>query len=327
MAHADIISCRGSSFEATARRLLLERAKRTLLYRDDGRTLTDMLGGIDCVFSDIDGTLTAEGAAALPPRVVRYMRRLHAAGITVVLVSGKPYEEAAPLIQALPHELQVRAIYEKGAYELEANTSGQLSPAYLLGSRELEREAMLLRRHLVAFWNRTAAAYASQHVSFGWAGTGGHRSLLSFDVYAGRVPADYQRLIGRERDRLKLKDPAILFAVETELRAFVDSHCPEWDVTHLGNANFEIAPRSIEKDAAILGTPEFRNAQRVLVLGDSGNDQRMMTLRGNSKIAAGLILHNPAAIALAGVVDFVTFGLANPYPLLDRLLEAASPTR
>lgn len=319
----DIVSCPDSSFSETASRLLGEQAKRALLQRSDsGRDLTHMLGEVDCVFSDLDGTLTGEGLRTLPPQAATYLAKLRQAGITIMLVSGKPYEEIAPLMQALPQDLRVSAIYEKGAYKLVANTEGTFSKTYLLSSPKLEQEVAALRRLVAQHWQTMETMHVGEYIRFGWAGSGKHQSVISIDMFAGEAPKQYERLVGTERDQLKLKDPALLTAIEAELRAFVDANRPGWSVVHLGNANFEIAPPNIEKDTAIKQTPEFRRARGVLVLGDSGNDRKMFALRQDARTAAGLVLHNPAAVALTAEVDYVTFGMANLYPLLDCLLAA-----
>ena len=53
------------------------------------------------------------------------------------------------------------------------------------------------------------------------------------------------------------------------------------------------------------------------MIGDSGNDQHMFSLRNIAKVQAALVLHNDANIGLVDEVDFATFGMANPYPLFD----------
>jgi len=119
-----------------------------------------------------------------------------------------------------------------------------------------------------------------------------------------------------------LKNTTLLAALETEIREFIDAHYPNWGVIHLGNANFEITPPGIEKDIAVQQTPEFQKARGVLVIGDSGNDRKMLALRRHDKVAAALVLHNEAMAELTEAVDFITVGLANPYPLFDCLLAA-----
>ncbi len=322
-AQRTVIACSPRSFRQTALKLLHESNSNVLLYWNNiSSTPADILSKVDAIFSDIDGTLTSEGSSSLPPLIVEYFRKLHNAGIPVTLVSGKPYEEIAPLITALPPELGVRAIYEKGAFELYVAADGMLVQTHLLSTPELTETATTLRPLMVRHWRTMEATYASEHVSFGWAGTGKHRSVLSIDVFSGEVPKQYELLTGAKRDQLKLKNTALLAAIESDLRTFVDANCRGWQVVHLGNANFEIAPPGIEKDKAIKQTNEYKHAQKVLVLGDSGNDRKMLALRQEPKTVAGLVFHNPATIALVDVADFVTFGIANPYPLLDFVLAA-----
>lgn len=307
----------------TALQLLDKCAEDTLLHRADNKDLMDTLSRVDYIFSDIDGTLTGEGSKGLPERVVEILGQLRDVGVATILVSGKPHEEILPIMEALSPELHIDAIYEKGAYKLET-AGGHISKSYLLTSPEQEQAVAVLRHKLAEHWQYMKAAHAKERISFGWAGSGKHQSVVSIDVFIGDVPEHYGQLTGLDRDQLKLKDVTILSAIEAELRDFITAECPGWIVIHLGNANFEITPPGIEKDIAIRQTTEFRHAQNVLVLGDSGNDRKMFAIRQDqdAKTAAGLVFHNPAAVELVEDVDFVTFGLANPYPLLDRLLAA-----
>lgn len=303
-----------------ALRLFSEQNATTLLKRIENAKDTDaLLGRVDCIFSDIDGTLTQEGATALPLRVTDYFRRLHGAGVTVVLVSGKPYEEILPLMQSLPSGLGVSALYEKGGYRLDSDAKGTWLTTYLLSSHDLEHATAELRLRMPDLWKALQAKYAHERICFGWAGSGKHRSLLSVDVFTGDVPADYTNLTGVDRGRLKLQDANLLRALEVEFRKFVNANYPDWGVVHLGNANFEIAPPGIEKDVAVQQTLEFQEARGVLVLGDSGNDLKMLSLRQSGDVLAGLVFHNSATIRLVDSADFVAFGRANPFPIFDHV--------
>ena len=321
-----VVTCPNNAIRATALRLLQKQAAGTLLCRtNSGEDMTAVLNNVDCIFSDVDGTLTLEGATVLPNRAIEYLGRLRDAGVSVVLVSGKPHEEIASLLQTLPLELHVSALYEKGAYRSDVDATGQWSNTYLLGTPELEQTAAALRRRMPEIWRNIQNGHI-ERISFGWAGSGKHHSLLSIDVFTGDVPERYELLTGVDRDRQKLKDAGLLSRIEAELRAYVDTHCPGWIVVHLGNANFEIAPPGMEKDIAVRQTSEFKKARSILVLGDSGNDRSMFALRQKPKVVSGLVLHSPAAAELAEVVDFITFGMANPYPLFDCVLAAKAHT-
>ncbi|QQS18848.1 HAD hydrolase family protein [Candidatus Saccharibacteria bacterium] len=147
--------------------------------------------------------------------------------------------------------------------------------------------------------------------------------MMSIDVLSASAPQNYLALMGAKRDALKIKDPEILQALEQELTAFVNEHVPGWSIVNLGNANFEITPKAIEKDAAIRATSWYRDVSGVLVLGDSANDKAMFTMKNDAEVSvtAGLVLHREASLSLVDGVDCVSFGMANAYPHL-RLLYA-----
>lgn len=315
----------GVDFEQTARRLLHEHALPSLLCRGvTERDALESLAHIDTIYSDVDGTVVSEGATALPKRMIDCMRHLAEAGICLTLVSGKPYEEVVPLLEQLPLDLAVPMLYEKGAYLLERAANGSLQQSYVCGSKRLEAELTDVRQQFLAFQQQLQRTYSQENgrqgISFGWAGTGTHRSLLSIDIFAGSRPEAYQSLVGVDRDDYKLHDPRLLAAIITDIETFIASHLPGWHVVNLGNANIEISPASVEKDLAIKQTATFQRAQGVLVLGDSGNDQAMFALHGLPKVLAGLVLHDISEASLMADVDFITFGMANPYPLFDALV-------
>ena len=283
-------------------------------------TISDALNRIDTLFCDLDGTLISEGSTAFPHRLIAYLDRFKRLGLSIIFVSGRPYAEIEPLVTSLPAGFAAKIVYEKGAYQLRLGQNKPNKPEFLLGSDDIEQQAAITRSDFLIWQRSTEEMYKAQGVRFGWAGTGTQKIVLSVDVFAGHVPDNYLSLIGRQRDALKLRDGGLLETIKAELELFANTHCPGWQVISLGNGNFEIAPPDVEKNKAILQTPEFQRASGVLILGDSGNDQQMFTLKDETKTRTGLVLHNPAVASLVSEVDFVTFGLANPYPLFDILL-------
>ena len=161
-------------------------------------------------------------------------------------------------------------------------------------------------------------------MTLGWGGQGTHQSMLSIDVLGGTPPDDYLQKTGLERDALKVKDAALLGDVAVAVKQFVGEHTNGWNFVDLGNANFEIAPGPIEKDAAIRTLQSRRGSEGILVLGDSANDKAMFRLRHDKEmqVTAGLVLHRAASLPLVDEVDCVSFGMANAGPHLNLLYTA-----
>lgn len=214
--------------------------------------------------------------------------------------------------------MPLHILYEKGAYEFVRH-EGKDSIRQLLATAAIEEDAAALRRMFTRqkiALERACSDACGTAVTFGWAGSGSHKSLLSIDVFQGIVPSHYRATVGAERAALKVRDPQLLARIARDLERFLHLHQPTWSMVHLMNGNYELGPKDIEKDRAILQTCGWQRAQAVLVLGDSANDCRMFALRSHQKAAAGLVLHREAAVPLVGDVDFVSFGIANPIRFL-----------
>ncbi|HEU4966654.1 MAG TPA: HAD-IIB family hydrolase [Candidatus Saccharimonadales bacterium] len=311
-----IVLCNAVEADRQALRLLHGGASNTLLSRTyDEPSARSFLSSVDTIFSDIDGTLTDEGAP-MSAECIAALLALAKAGKTVTLVTGRSYDEVAGLMSSLPRALSLHVIYEKGGYEFVRDADGDRTK-HLLATQEIEGSAAAVRR---VFWQQKATLerrYAN--VTFGWAGTGQHQSLVSIDAFQGAVPPGYAAMVGSERSALKVKDTQLLARIAYDLAQFLKEYQPAWQVTHLLNGNFELGPKDIAKDEAIRQTERWRRARAVLLLGDGPNDRSMFALRAQGKAAAGLVLHREAALALVSDVDFVSFGRANPYPFFTLL--------
>lgn len=85
-----------------------------------------LLAGIAGVLTDIDDTLTRAGA--IEPPALAALERLHAAGVPVIAVTGRPMGWSVPFAQGWP----VRAIVaENGAVALFRDAQGTLRTEYL----------------------------------------------------------------------------------------------------------------------------------------------------------------------------------------------------
>ncbi|MBP7858207.1 HAD hydrolase family protein [Candidatus Saccharibacteria bacterium] len=285
----------------------------------------DGFSGIDTVYSDADGTLVPEGATKFSNRTVSQIARLGQVGVRMVVVTGKPLSEVLGLVHSMPVGLSADIIYEKGAYRLERNSDGSFEDRLLLATEAETTAVQQLKYRLLEEKGEIESAYVgTDKLTLGWGGQGTHRSILSIDVFEGIPPVDYLTKTGKDRDALKVSDPNLLARVESDLAKFVERHTPGWSLVHLGNGNFEIASKDIDKGSAIQAMQVYRDATGALVIGDSANDLAMFQLRDSSRTptTAGLVLHRKTALPLTESVDCISFGEANADPHLSLLLAA-----
>ncbi len=283
----------------------------------------DGFSGIDTVYSDADGTLVPEGAVEFPRTVVDYFKELALRGIETIIVTGKPLTEVEGLVRSLPEDSGVKFMYEKGAYILERTPDGKIQASPLLVSQEDTLAVKALKESFIESKRAIEASFGGR-LTLGWGGQGTHESVLSIDVLRGIPPEDYLQKTGPERDALKVDDVKLLAEVASAVKDFVRKYAAGWNFVNLGNANFEIAPGAVEKDAAIHVLEKRRGSEAMLVLGDSANDAAMFRLRNdpNMRAMAGLVLHRDSALKLVDEVDCVSFGMANVSPHIRALLAA-----
>lgn len=295
--------------------------RNLLLFRSAG--VADRFSGIDTVYSDADGTLVPEGAISFPETVVGHIGRLASVGVRTLLVTGKPLSEVSGLADSLPKGHAIDFIFEKGAYILERNSDGSRRISPLLVSDEDTLAVQALKELFVESKSAIENQFAAR-MTLGWGGHGTHQSMLSIDVLRGTPPKDYLQKTGPERDALKVKDAALLRDVSVAVAQFVREYTNGWNFVDLGNANFEIAPGPIEKDAAIRTLECRRGSEAMLILGDSANDNAMFGLRQDEKmqVTTGLVLHRQASLPLVDKVDCVSFGMANASPHMNLLYAA-----
>ncbi len=98
-----------------------------------------VLAGLAGVLTDIDDTLTRDGA--IEPAALAALERLDAAGLPVIAVTGRPMGWSVPFAQAWP----VRAIVaENGAVALFRDAQGALQTEYLQDEATRARNAVRL---------------------------------------------------------------------------------------------------------------------------------------------------------------------------------------
>lgn len=298
----------------------------TIFSFDNTRLGESIFLDIDHIFTDADGTVVSEGATVLDPRKATLIRQLHDKGIATTIITGKPYDEVERLHSSLPDDLPISFIYEKGAYELHFGSDGRPVQEYLLSSKELEEAVMRLKQEFMLFSKQLIERYGGSddapRLGFGLAGSGGHRSILSIDIFSSTPPDDYLGLIGPNREALKLTDKSLWGELLADITTFVRDRQPSWNVIDLGNGNIDITPDVIEKDTAIAANKSFQESRKVLVLGDTENDRAMFRLRQRfgQKVIAGLVYHRERALALLDDVDIVSVGMANADPILTAVL-------
>ncbi len=267
------------------------------------------------IFSDADGTLVSDGAEHISQATLLLLATLSRHGITTTVVTGKPLAEVTPMLSSAPG---LEFICEKGAYRAHIQ-NGTVRKQFMLSDAAIETEVALFRIGLARYLQGLTRRH---HIGFGWAGSGAHTSIISVDLYAATPPAHYTALRGAARNALKLRDPALQRRLESLIARWVHQHKPTWQVVHLGNGNTEITPPILEKSAAVRAHPAFAKSGKVLILGDSKNDEPMFALRATHthKVLNGLVLHQHASLPLVNTAHFVTFGMANVQPILQALL-------
>lgn len=317
-----IVTSSADTFEVATQTYLENPNPRVLLIRNPNET--NMYTGIDTVFSDADGTVVEEGATRFSDDMIKAIGNLAHVGVGLVIVTGKPFTEARGLAESLPPSLSAQFIIEKGAYVIERNRDGSISRRNLLTTDDLTHAVSELKGTFL----EKKTAIESQFkdavpggVFLGRGGQGTHESIMSVDVLHGNAPDDYLSTSGKERDAIKVTNQDLLVSIEQQMLAFVETHAPGWRCVNLGNGNFEISPGIIEKDLAIQTLHAYRGSQGALLLGDSNNDEAMLSLRqiDEHPRRAGLVLHRLAALSLVPHVDTISFGMANAYPHLSHL--------
>ena len=91
--------------------------------------------GVTGVFTDIDDTLTTEGA--ITPDALQALADLAAAGLHVIPITGRPVGWSVPFASAWPVD---SIVAENGAVALRRNAQGSLDKLYQQDAEECEQD-------------------------------------------------------------------------------------------------------------------------------------------------------------------------------------------
>jgi trehalose 6-phosphate synthase len=313
------------------RREMLEAAlrggdERILSMQHDEEAALLIFEGIGHVISDLDGTAMKPGEVELSAPLVKDMQLARSkANLKTTFLTGKPLSETIETLRNMPSDLDADVLAENGAY-LVQKRGAAITTSYHLGSGELEGEAQAVRRSLNAF-KTVIEGYGTTFKFIGagrYAGKNGalgdHRILTSIDIVRPDSPEEGEF----DRDAYKITNMTLLRSVYRAIAEFLATQHPEWEVTDLNNANYEIHRKDIHKLRAIEESPEFQNTDtKILYLCDSGNDVKAAQLRRKRKgFHVGVVHHERTPSALLAEADFATAGVARSDRFYDALLRA-----
>jgi HAD superfamily hydrolase (TIGR01484 family) len=220
------------------------------------------LAGVTGVLTDIDDTLTRDGA--IEPQALAALQRLHAAGLPVVAITGRPMGWSEPFARAWP----VAAIVaENGAVALYRDAQGRLHTEYAQDEATRARHAVRLRE---------VAARVLREVP---------GAMLARDS-AGRVTdiavdhAEFARL-----DDARIAQVVALMHAEGMCATVSSIHINGWFGTH---DKWSGARWIVQR---LLGRALEDEVARWVYVGDSTNDQLMFR-------------HFPLSVGVANLMHF-----------------------
>lgn len=286
----------------------------------DEESLRMTLRDVRRVYLDLDGTMLTAGSTEFSPRTQDVFRLLLDAGIDVTFLTGKPYTEIRRLIERLPPDLQgkMRILYEKGAYRYDGHEHPDVP---VLTDDRIEEAVSELKEECYGRWAETVK---EQHgVRLVPAGDGSHRSVLSFDLF--RPDAEIHAG-DPDRRESKIQDTHLIAEVYATIDGMLkgNGHAFAFALTDLGNANFEVQPIGVDKDAALQKEEErFAGEGLFLTVGDSGNDRTLFEkARSMPSGRVGLVYHDKTPEDLLPLADVAVTGHARGDKLLAKLGQA-----
>lgn len=220
---------------------------------------------------DIDGTLV-DHEGVLPQNVRRSIRQIKAAGVPVVLTTGRSWHATRPIFEQL--ELPTGpAIASNGAVIV------QFPPLELLSVRTFDPADVIekvLREH-------PTAAIAAEVIGVGYRVT---RQFPDGDLTGEIVEVSADELAGSDVTRIIVRDPESSDAEFIDLAGRLGLHGVSYSVGW--SAWLDIAPAGVNKASAlaeVVAEMGFTAAD-VLAIGDGRNDIEMLTWAGRG-VAVG----------------------------------------
>jgi HAD superfamily hydrolase (TIGR01484 family) len=310
------------------RRHLAHGSREPIALRWSPQETVERLRRVQRFYLDLDDTMLRTWATEFDDDTLNAFHLAISAEKDITFLSGKPLEEIQDLIDNLPPELAaaIKIVYEKGAYRYEGPERPDVR---LLATEENERLIAGLKIECYEEWNKVIRdKHGVKLVPAGASrNPGGHRSVLSLDVYYPDAP-DPSTLPVHERDRHKIKSrnviAAVMHTVETELIPARQRALPI-SGTDLGNGNLEFHASEIDKDAALVSLEGERQTEEgdAMVVGDSGNDLKVFRAAGKLKhVRRGLVFHETTPAGMIEESDLAVVGKARGHRILDTVLLA-----
>lgn len=269
---------------------------------------------IRMIVADIDGTLLASPNSAISARNCRALREAQAAGIEIVIATGRRQAYAAPLIE--PMGLKPETVFITSNGTVTRTLAGQRIDRFLLpvetalalcpalrpfgttvftfdhdGEGELVLESVQALEGRVSMWVEANRPWIREV-----------RPLeRAFD--SGEAPVQ-SMVCGPVEDMRRAEE----WLVESELAASIEVHRTEYpsrDLTIL-----DILPPGCSKGAALQRLAKQRGvaAEEVMAIGDNWNDLEMLEFAGRAVVVAN---GAPDLVELARRRDWEIAGAAD----------------
>lgn len=234
---------------------------------------------------DIDGTLV-DFEGVLPEQVRRSVRRVVAAGVPVVLTTGRSWHSARPVFEQLGLPTGP-AVASNGAVTVTF-------PPFQLGDVRTFNPALVIEKVLR---EHPTAAIAAEVIGQGYRVT---RQFPDGDLTGDIEVVSVDDLAGSDVTRIVVRDPHATDTEFIELAERIGLHGVSYSVGW--SAWLDIAPEGVNKASALADVVAGLGctAGDVLAIGDGRNDIEMLTWAGRG-VAIG-----DACAAVMAVADAVT---------------------
>jgi Cof subfamily protein (haloacid dehalogenase superfamily) len=260
---------------------------------------------------DIDGTLV-DHEGALPEQVRRSVRRVVAAGVPVVLTTGRSWHSTRPVFEELGLPAGP-AVASNGAVTVTFPPFGleqvrTFNPAQVI--------ARVLREH-------PTAAIAAEVIGQGYRVT---RQFPDGDLTGHIEEVSVDDLAGSDVTRIVVRDPHATDIEFIALAERIGLHGVSYSVGW--SAWLDIAPEGVNKASALVDVVAGLGctARDVLAIGDGRNDIEMLTWAGRG-VAIGDACDEVKAAADAVTGTFADGGAAHELDRWFRLQRASSRPR
>ncbi len=238
---------------------------------------------------DLDGTLL-DADHRVPQRNREALHRAHAAGIRVVLCTGRSFVETLPVLDEIGLDLDA-AVTASGAIVIDVASSRTIQRASIARDTSLELTAWFARRGYPVLWllDREQAGFDGYEFD-------GPRRCAGYDRWLERTPCDVKRLTGvpdefSEPVRISVIDQRhVLSGISQELRRefngrLTHNHlrAPTYDVSVI-----EAFAPQVNKWYGIQALCRRWNIdpRRTVAIGDDVNDIDMLQSAGLGAVVA-----------------------------------------